>query len=88
MAKSFKNSLQIPVIVISNTVKYYNSASILAYMPVQIKSPQFCGIFHALTSVWTKITPFYTQKHPFLYKAPFSIVKSTSIDCSNKIPYN
>ena len=26
MAKSFKNSLQIPVNCISNTVKYYNSA--------------------------------------------------------------
>ena len=54
ISKDGKNAiftLLIPVNCISNTVKYYNSASILRIMVSYIKTPQFCGIFHALTLV-------------------------------------
>ena len=41
-------------------------------MPIQIKSPRFCGIFHALTSVWAKNALFYAIISRFLYTPPFS----------------
>ena len=54
------------------------SASILAYMPIQTKSPRFCGIFHALTLVWAKYGAFSAQIYVILYNAHFGRVNGIS----------
>ena len=59
------------------------SASILGYTVSYIKSPQFRGIFHALTMVYAKNAPFYAIIFRFLYNPRFPIVNGQVIDFSN-----
>ena len=75
--RNTQNSLLIPVFCcMAFAVESSYTASILAYMPVQIKSPRFCGIFHALTLVWAKNAPFYAIISCFLYPPHFPIVNT------------